>query len=54
VIEQGGPLRGGQSPQVIIIRAETEPGVIVRKVVEDYRSNGPSRQMLRRDMLGEG
>ena len=54
IIEQGGPLRGSQQPQIIIIRAETEPGVVVRKVVEDYRSNGASRQVLRRDMLGEG
>ena len=52
--EQGGPLRGSQQPQIIIIRAETEPGVVVRKIVDDYRSNGASRQVLRRDMLGEG
>ena len=54
IIEQGGPLRGSQQPQIIIIRAETEPGVVVRKIVDDYRSNGASRQVLRRDMLGEG
>lgn len=52
VIEQGDRQR--PEPQIIIIRAETEPGVVVRKVVEDYRGNGESRKLLRRDMLGEG
>ena len=49
--EQGG--RRSNEPQVIIIRAETEPGVVVNKVVQDYRSNGEMRGMLRRDLLGE-
>lgn len=40
-------------PQVIIIRAETEPGVMVSKVIQDYKSNGEMRGMLRRDLLGE-
>jgi len=52
VIEQGDRQR--PEPQIIIIRAETEPGVVVRKVVEDYRGNGATRQVLRRDMLGDG
>ena len=51
IIEQGDRQRPQQ--QVIIIRAETEPGVIVRRVVEDYQNNGASRQMVRRDVLGE-
>lgn len=50
--EQGGARRNNE-PQVIIIRAETEPGVMVSKVVQDYRSNGEMRQALRRDLLGE-
>jgi hypothetical protein len=40
-------------PQVIIIRAETEPGVMVSKVIQDYKSNGEMRGVLRRDLLGE-
>jgi hypothetical protein len=40
-------------PQVIIIRAETEPGVVVSKIVQDYKSNGEMRGVLRRDLLGE-
>jgi len=52
IIEQGDRQR--PEPQIIIIRAETEPGVVVRKVVEDYRGNGESRKLLRRDMLGDG
>lgn len=52
VREQGGARRSNE-PQVIIIRAETEPGVMVSKVVQDYRSNGEMRQALRRDLLGE-
>lgn len=52
VREQGGARRSNE-PQVIIIRAETEPGVVVSKVVQDYRSNGEMRQALRRDLLGE-
>lgn len=52
VREQGGARRNNE-PQVIIIRAETEPGVMVSKVVQDYRSNGEMRQALRRDLLGE-
>ena len=40
-------------PQVIIIRAETEPGVMVSKFVQDYRQNGEARGVLRRDLLGE-
>ena len=49
--EQGG--RRSSEPQVIIIRAETEPGVMVSKVIQDYKSNGEMRGMLRRDLLGE-
>jgi len=49
--EQGG--RRSSEPQVIIIRAETEPGVVINKVVQDYKSNGEMRGMLRRDLLGE-
>ena len=40
-------------PQVIIIRAETEPVVMVSKFVQDYRQNGEARGVLRRDLLGE-
>lgn len=50
VIEQGDRRR--PEPQIIIIRAETEPGVIVNRVIEDYKSNGPTRSVLRTDMLG--
>lgn len=53
VIEQGGPRRG-QEPQIVIIRAEVGEGVIVRQIERDYKANGPTRQMLRRDILGEG
>lgn len=49
--EQGG--RRSSEPQVIIIRAETEPGVMVSKVIQDYRNNGEMRSTLRRDLLGE-
>lgn len=49
--EQGG--RRSNEPQVIIIRAETEPGVMVSKVIQDYKSNGEMRSTLRRDLLGE-
>jgi hypothetical protein len=49
--EQGG--RRSSEPQVIIIRAETEPGVMVSKVIQDYKSNGEMRSTLRRDLLGE-
>ena len=45
--------QGSREPQVVIIRAETEPGVIVRQVVNDYKANGETRQMLRRDILSE-
>jgi hypothetical protein len=51
VVEQGG--RRSSEPQVIIIRAETEPGVMVSKFVQDYRSNGEARSVLRKDLLGE-
>ena len=50
-MEQGG--RRATEPQVIIIRAETEPGVMVSKFVQDYRANGEARSVLRRDLLGE-
>lgn len=56
---EGGGARGtrimeqGREPQVVVIRAETEPGVIVRQVISDYKSNGETRQMLRRDLLAE-
>lgn len=53
VIDQGGPRRG-QEPQIVIIRAEVGEGVIVRQIEKDYRANGSTRQMLRRDILGEG
>lgn len=53
VIEQGGPRRG-QEPQIVIIRAEVGEGVIVRQIERDYKANGQTRQMLRRDILGEG
>jgi uncharacterized protein YlaN (UPF0358 family) len=45
--------QGAREPQVVIIRAETEPGVIVRQIVNDYKGNGETRQMLRRDILSE-
>jgi hypothetical protein len=50
-MEQG--VRRRSEPQVIVIRAETEPGVMVSKFVQDYRSNGEARSVLRRDLLGE-
>lgn len=43
----------GREPVVVVVRAETEPGVIVRHVVTDYKANGETRQMLRRDLLAE-
>jgi hypothetical protein len=51
VIEQGDRQR---ETQVIVIRAEYQPGVIVREVTQDYRGNGATRGLLRGDMLGEG
>lgn len=51
IIEQGDRRRS--EPQVIIIRAETEEGVIVRRVMQDYRANGGTRQLVRGDILGE-
>lgn len=52
IIEQGDRQRAPE-PQVIIIRAETEPGVVIRRVIEDYNNNGATRQIVRRDVLGE-
>lgn len=51
IVEQGA--RRSVEPTVIIIRAETEPGVVINKFVQDYKSNGEARSMLRRDLLGE-
>src|SRR5262245_972354 len=51
IIEQGD--RSPREPQVIIIRAEMQEGVIVRRVQEDYRANGGIRQMIRGDLVGE-
>lgn len=48
-IEQGGPLR--QQPVVVVIRAETQEGVIVRQVIDDYKRNGQLRETLRRDLV---
>lgn len=55
VIEQGGALpdRTQPQPQVIIIRAEHAPGVVVDLVKRDFEGNGVTRQLLRRDLLGE-
>jgi len=55
VIEQGGALPNRQQPQpqVIIIRAEQAPGVVVDLVKRDFEGNGVTRQLLRRDLLGE-
>jgi hypothetical protein len=43
-----------REPQVIVIRAETEPGVVVRKVMENYRENGEMRQLIRQDIMAGG
>lgn len=43
-----------REPQVIVIRAETEPGVVVRKVMENYRENGEMRQLIRQDIIAGG
>jgi hypothetical protein len=40
-----------REPQVIVIRAETEPGVIVRKVVENVQNNGEMRQLIRQEIM---
>lgn len=50
-IEQGE--RSRPDPQVIIIRAEYQPGIIVEQIKQDYQTNGVTRRMLRGDMLGE-
>ena len=57
-LESGGArgtriMEQGREPVVVVVRAETEPGVIVRHVVTDYKANGETRQMLRRDLLAE-
>jgi hypothetical protein len=52
VINQNTPTNQ-QQPITIVIRAETEEGVIVRRVVDDFRNNGATRQALRRDLLNE-
>lgn len=55
VIEQdSGPRSQQPQPIVIRIRAETEEGVIVRRVLDDFRNDGQTRQVLRRDLLREG
>jgi hypothetical protein len=43
-----------REPQVIVIRAETEPGVIVRKVVENVQNNGEMRQLIRQEIMAGG
>jgi hypothetical protein len=43
-----------REPQVIVIRAETEPGVIVRKVVENVQNNGEMRQIIRQEIMAGG
>jgi hypothetical protein len=43
-----------REPQVVIIRAETEPGVIVRKVVENVQNNGEMRQIIRQEIMAGG
>jgi len=43
-----------REPQVIVIRAETEPGVVIRKVMENYRENGEMRQLIRQDIMAGG
>ena len=43
-----------REPQVIVIRAETEPGVVIRKVAENYRENGEMRQLVRQDIMAGG
>lgn len=57
IIEQGGALpdrpQAQPQPQVIIIRAEHAPGVVVDLVKRDFEGNGVTRQLLRRDLLGE-
>jgi len=50
-IEQGDRQR--PEPQVIIIRAEHAPGVVIDLIEQDYRSNGRMRAVVRRDVLGE-
>jgi hypothetical protein len=40
-----------REPQVIIIRAETEPGVVVRKVVENIQNNGEMRQIIKQEIM---
>lgn len=56
VIEQGGDsrsIREQAQPQVIIIRAEHSPGVVVDLVRQDFQNNGVLRQTFRRDLAGE-
>lgn len=52
VIDQDSSTRQREA-QVIIIRAEYQPGVIVREVTRDYAGNGNTRALFRNDMLGE-
>ena len=40
-----------REPQVVIIRAEMEPGVVIRKVADSYKENGEMRQLIRQDIL---
>ena len=51
VINQGGALP--RQPQVVVIRAQYQPGIIVEQVVDNYRTNGALRETLRRDLLRE-
>lgn len=45
--------QGNRQPVQIIVRAE--PGIIVNHVMRDYRNNGASRSIIRRDVVpGEG
>lgn len=50
VIEQGN--RQNET-KIIVIRAEYQPGVIVREVKQNYTGNGDLRGTFRSDMLGE-
>ncbi|MCI0388426.1 MAG: hypothetical protein MOB07_06630, partial [Acidobacteria bacterium] len=52
IIEQGDRVRE-QQPIVIKIEARADEGVIVRRVEENFRSNGQLRQMIRRDLIND-
>jgi hypothetical protein len=51
VINQGAAFQ--RQPQVVVIRAQYQPGIIVEQVVDNYRTNGALRETLRRDLLRE-